>query len=932
VAVLFFSLVFFWQSPGKRAAERGKSLYLFEGFELDPAERRLMGPAGPIALTPKVFDTLLLLVQRANHIVTKEEIIQAIWPRGFVDESNLTKHIWLIRRALGENERSVRFIETVPKRGYRFVARVTESTVSHDAETTPRTSTPRRGATLTLVVLGVLALSAAWYLWPQISSHPSHAGRTVAFVGFSNLSHNPKDGWIAPALTEMLSAEVNVTSDLHVVPDELVRDVSSELSPPAVSGYSLPTLQRLSRRLDADYVVSGSYLVGSTPGDPSLRVELSAQDARTGAVLATPTFESSVARLTSLVSEAGARLRQKLSTSSPDPKALDLMSQSQPPTVEVAQRVGLALEALQHYDAARARDELLQAIAEAPGYPLAYVHLAQAWTALGFHEKALAAAEQAQRLAASLSPEQQLQTQAMVAVARSDWPHAVEIYQSLARLKPLNPEYRLQCIAAQINASATDQAQVSITELRKLPGVANDPRVELAASSVARARDDAQGEADHAAAALKQATAHEAPGLIAQAQLQLAHAQERLGQLPQAHASLEAAVGQFRAIHNPRGEAQAQLALGVLSATEHHAQVAREEYQSAMALYQSIDDQAGVASVYREVCSMLWDAGDRDGAQTAAREGLQIAREIGDLTLQSWTLRALATIASDEAASDEVMNEYREVLELTHKNGDRGGHVWSLAALADLERLRGSLDQARADCMQAKTEAAALTDRQFAIYSGFTCALVDIDRGDARSARAGLSEVLQLATATRYPIYPDSVRMSLAELDMDERQWMAAREQLLAASHGFAADDIETGEANAMAMLALCEQALGNRAGRDQAAGRARKLRETITSRQEVYLVDIALAQLESTRPGKQVHKLLELASDAAQRHFVAWALEARLAAWEMLHGQGNTAAAETLRARLDLEARRTGFGRIVNRLHAAPAAAATQPAAPIQN
>ena len=99
-------------------------IYRFAGCELDPAERRLIAHGQPVTLTPKVFDTLVLLVERAGRVVSKDELMAALWPRGFVHESNLTKHIWLIRKALGDSEHDARCIETVPKLGYRFVAPV----------------------------------------------------------------------------------------------------------------------------------------------------------------------------------------------------------------------------------------------------------------------------------------------------------------------------------------------------------------------------------------------------------------------------------------------------------------------------------------------------------------------------------------------------------------------------------------------------------------------------------------------------------------------------------------------------------------------------------------------------------------------------------------------------------------------------------------
>jgi len=101
-----------------------------------------------VPLTPKVFDTLVLLVERAGHAVSKDELMTVLWPRGFVDESNLTKHIWLIRKALGDGEHDARYIETVAKVGYRFVAPVqrgqcdSAANASTLAETLP-SGTPR---------------------------------------------------------------------------------------------------------------------------------------------------------------------------------------------------------------------------------------------------------------------------------------------------------------------------------------------------------------------------------------------------------------------------------------------------------------------------------------------------------------------------------------------------------------------------------------------------------------------------------------------------------------------------------------------------------------------------------------------------------------------------------------------------------------------
>ncbi|HEY2678671.1 MAG TPA: winged helix-turn-helix domain-containing protein [Steroidobacteraceae bacterium] len=911
-------------------SELEKPIYLFRGFELDPAERRLLGGGKPIALTPKVFDTLVLLVERAGHVISKDELIKTLWPRGYIDESNLTKHIWLIRRALGSGENDSDFIETVPRVGYRFVAPVTtgrESVEPTDVAATPPAPVAgsRKAWPWAIALAAVLLLVAlVWRQAPRLggSSLVSHQGRTVAFVGFANLSLNAKDAWLAPALTEILGAELNAAGDLQVIPDELVRDASTDLAPPAAGGYAPETLAKLRRRLDTDYVVSGSYLVAGASDGAPLRVDIALQDARNGALVASVSNQSSLSGLIALATHSGAALRGKLGVAQPGTEELGRVANVQPPSIDVARRIGFALDALQHYDAARARDELLEAVAQAPGYAPTYTYLSQAWSDLGYRDKALAAAGQAVEYSANLPPEQRLQAEAVVASLRGNWVNAADAWQTLAKLKPLSPEYRLQWIDAQIASGAAAQAQTTLTDLRRLPNIAGDPRIELAAARIARALDDAKLTAQHATLALQQARERDAAGLLADAQVSLAVARMHLNQNEEARTGLVAAIDAYRAIRNPRGEASARRALSEVLAGLNRAQDAREEYQRALTLYQSIGDIGGVASVYRDLCQMLWFGGDQDGARAAARNGLKLARETGDLPIQSWTLRALATIASDDAASEEVLSDYREVIALNERTGDRGGHVWSLASYADVARMRGDLDEASKYCARATAEAAALSDPQFAVYSGFTCALVSVDRGESDAARAALMEVQRRLGSGGDATYANNALMSLAQLDMDNAQWNAARERLRRASRGFAAAEEHTGEADALAMLALCAEALGDAEERDRAAERARTLRQAITTRQEVYVVDIALARLaeQSRQYAAAVDKLIALAADAERRHWIGWSLEAKLAAWELLRAR-DPRSAGALRGEIEATARKHGFERILNLLNVPKAA-----------
>ncbi|HKC84350.1 MAG TPA: winged helix-turn-helix domain-containing protein, partial [Blastocatellia bacterium] len=98
--------------------------YEFGPFRLDPSERQLLRAGQVMPLTPKVFDTLLLFVENNNLLLTKDEMIGRIWPDSFVEESNLAQNVSMLRRALGEQPDGKPYIETVPKRGYRFTAEV----------------------------------------------------------------------------------------------------------------------------------------------------------------------------------------------------------------------------------------------------------------------------------------------------------------------------------------------------------------------------------------------------------------------------------------------------------------------------------------------------------------------------------------------------------------------------------------------------------------------------------------------------------------------------------------------------------------------------------------------------------------------------------------------------------------------------------------
>jgi DNA-binding winged helix-turn-helix (wHTH) protein len=105
-------------------SKEAKHFYEFGRFRVDPDKRLLLRDNQPVPLPPKAFETLLVLVQRSEKVVLKDDLMKALWPDSFVEESNLTQHIFVLRKTLGETAGENRYFATIPGRGYQFAEKV----------------------------------------------------------------------------------------------------------------------------------------------------------------------------------------------------------------------------------------------------------------------------------------------------------------------------------------------------------------------------------------------------------------------------------------------------------------------------------------------------------------------------------------------------------------------------------------------------------------------------------------------------------------------------------------------------------------------------------------------------------------------------------------------------------------------------------------
>ena len=151
---------------GAERASNPVRFYEFDRFRIDTKRRLLMRDGGPIAIKAKALDTLVLLVQHAGRLLEKEELMNGLWPDTAVEEANLTQNIFEVRKALGEVPGEQRFIATVARRGYRFVAEVRaigdeasarDDLAAGDGQSKAPLVGPERFARRTVIYAGVAA-------------------------------------------------------------------------------------------------------------------------------------------------------------------------------------------------------------------------------------------------------------------------------------------------------------------------------------------------------------------------------------------------------------------------------------------------------------------------------------------------------------------------------------------------------------------------------------------------------------------------------------------------------------------------------------------------------------------------------------------------------------------------------------------------------
>ena len=291
---------------------KANHLYEFGSYCIDAAERVLLRDGQPVTLPPKDLETLLVLVQKAGHIVEKEELLEKVWPGIFVEESNLARHIFNLRQVLGDSPDGRKYIETVPRRGYRFIAPVQENgEPPAPPQSAPVLSAQPQAAVhlghkrslwfwpLALLVLAVTAIPAVRHFWP--ARNPSPRRVMLAVLPFENLSGDAHEDYFADGLTEEMIAQLGQWQPANL--GVIARTSTVRYK------HTKETVAQIGQELGVDYLLEGS----ARRGGERVRVTAQLIEARAQTHLWAETYERPLVDVLSIQKEIAEKITHSLS-------------------------------------------------------------------------------------------------------------------------------------------------------------------------------------------------------------------------------------------------------------------------------------------------------------------------------------------------------------------------------------------------------------------------------------------------------------------------------------------------------------------------------------------------------------------------------------------------------------------------------------------
>ena len=747
------------------------------------------------------------------------------------------------------------------------------------------------------------------------SKRPVKTRRSIAVLAFNNLSGQTDESWLSTALSEMLTTELGAGEQLRTVSGENVARMKVDLSLPETDGYAPETLRRIHRNLGADYVVLGSYFDAGKVSGGQLRLDLRLQDAIAGETIASVSEVGTEANLLDVVSRAGAELRTKLAAGEVTPEFAVAVRASAPSNPEAARLYAEGLKSLRVYDAVAARDLLERAVAVEPSYPLAHAALADAWSRLGYDQKATDEAKEAFDLSANLSREDRLSVEARYRQTTHEWGKVVELYQTLFNFFPDNIEYGLRLANAQTNAKNGKNALNTIETLRKFPSPArDDPRIDLAEAAAAESLGDLKQQLSASARALRQGEALGAPLVVAEAHLAQCRTLERRGDDKEARAECENARRTYSDVGDREKVATALLDMGISLDDQDDLVGAQSLYEQALALFRLVGDKSGMAKAQTNIAAVRSERGDYAEAEEGYERALAIDQEIGR---QHGAI--LGNIADARRSRGDLKGAnatFRQALAQDRENGQKFDEAWDLFRLGNTLYLQGELSESEKVLSQSLEICREIESKDTCGRALFLLGNVLTWKGALDQARERYQQALAIRNQNGAEIDVEETRLSVAELSIEEGQADTAKALAYSARKLFRNQGRIEDEVWADAVLARALLAQGKvpeaRNELESATGLVAKVQNReVRLKFEIVAASIRAASATFADKSALVRSFEAQLAEASKYGYVPYEFETRLALGEYEIRSGQVAKGRSRLAALERDAKAAGFGLI---------------------
>lgn len=576
---------------------------------------------------------------------------------------------------------------------------------------------PLLGGIVMAVVLAVAGFLLRQKLFGPSAAQPA-AGPAIslAILPFRNASDDASLDWLGSSMAEMLSTDVGQSTQLHTVSPSRVHQIFRDLRIAPSTVLDPPTIRRVADFSDADRLVWGQY---ARFGD-QIRIDATLQDLKSERSIPLKIDVANEKDISDAIDRLAESIRQKLAL--PEGVLKELKASSFQPSSKsvealrdynagiLLQRDGMYLEAQKQFEAATKED---------PEFALAFSHVAQTYSSLGYDSEAEQAAQNGVLLSQNLSDSERYLISGIRSRVTKNYPEAIKAYESLAKAAPDNSD--IQSALAGLYDESGDLDRAREYYQRILTTSPKDVVATLQLGRVTIKTGDPQGSLETLNRAYSLAVQMDNQEQKAASLHVMAVAYRMLSKPEEGIHSEQEALAVWRQIGQKRG-----LALSLNEVARDQALLgknrdAMENFQQAMQVRREIGDKRGLGDTLIDFGNFYDDqGGDHDQALKMYKEALQLERDLGNESLQAICLNNIGSVYSEKGQFDDALTYFQQALQLREKSNVPQDIVEAVHNLGDASAEIGQYDQAISQYLRALDLRRKMGDKRGAAIESYS--------------------------------------------------------------------------------------------------------------------------------------------------------------------------------------------------------------------